>query len=60
MSLEQSLGPPVPEEPGQDAALLFPGEPFPDYDWAANMDFRDFDTIPLSQWIGDQGIGDDG
>ena len=28
--------------------FLFPDEPFPDYDWAANLDVRDFDiAVPL-------------
>jgi hypothetical protein len=26
--------------------MVFPDEPFPDYDWAANFDFADFNWTP--------------
>jgi hypothetical protein len=30
-----------------DAMLMFIDEPFPDYDWAANMNFEDFGAVTL-------------
>lgn len=36
-------------EPFLDSSMaLFPDEPFPDYDWAANFDFSDLDWPPNS------------
>ena len=31
-----------------NSMALFPDEPFPDYDWAANFDFTDLDWPPNS------------
>lgn len=41
----------APVDP-MDAIFMFDNGPFPDYDWAANMDIGDFDPVAMDHLHG--------